>query len=156
MFFDGIMKAIQMGIGHIYIFKFFFNIKKENNIVIGFPQTDVLKHLCIILSCFFTAVVRPKLILSHGLLLLVLSVTCLEKEITSVLYCCLQTVTLCCPSALVWNYSTNENKNVNPGSPLDLLLFAPSSLPVPGGNSAFNQQVSFFIVTFLGSVLYPE
>ncbi|XP_053929944.1 mediator of RNA polymerase II transcription subunit 12-like protein isoform X7 [Cuculus canorus] len=53
----------------------------------------------------------------------------------------LQTVTLCCPSALVWNYSTNENKNINPGSPLDLLQVAPSSLPMPGGNSAFNQQV---------------
>ncbi|NXT74315.1 MD12L protein, partial [Zapornia atra] len=57
------------------------------------------------------------------------------------LSCMLQTVTLCCPSALVWNYSTNENKSVNPGSPLDLLHIAPSSLPMPGGNSAFNQQV---------------
>nr|XP_033813858.1 mediator of RNA polymerase II transcription subunit 12-like protein isoform X2 [Geotrypetes seraphini] len=57
------------------------------------------------------------------------------------LSCMLQTVTLCCPSALVWNYSTNENKNINPGSPLDLLQIAPSSLPMPGGNSAFNQQV---------------
>uniref|UniRef100_A0A8C6N8Y5 Uncharacterized protein n=1 Tax=Melopsittacus undulatus TaxID=13146 RepID=A0A8C6N8Y5_MELUD len=57
------------------------------------------------------------------------------------LSCMLQTVTLCCPSALVWNYSTNENKSVNPGSPLDLLHVAPSSLPMPGGNSAFNQQV---------------
>ncbi|XP_063662380.1 mediator of RNA polymerase II transcription subunit 12-like protein isoform X13 [Pan troglodytes] len=53
----------------------------------------------------------------------------------------LQTVTLCCPSALVWNYSTNENKSANPGSPLDLLQVAPSSLPMPGGNTAFNQQV---------------
>uniref|UniRef100_A0A8B9IFK8 Mediator complex subunit Med12 domain-containing protein n=1 Tax=Anser cygnoides TaxID=8845 RepID=A0A8B9IFK8_ANSCY len=57
------------------------------------------------------------------------------------LSCMLQTVTLCCPSALVWNYSTNENKNINPGSPLDLLQVAPSSLPMPGGNSSFNQQV---------------
>uniref|UniRef100_A0A803Y0T5 Mediator complex subunit Med12 domain-containing protein n=1 Tax=Meleagris gallopavo TaxID=9103 RepID=A0A803Y0T5_MELGA len=57
------------------------------------------------------------------------------------LSCMLQTITLCCPSALVWNYSTNENKNVNPGSPLDLLQVAPSSLPMPGGNSTFNQQV---------------
>ncbi|NXI37635.1 MD12L protein, partial [Galbula dea] len=57
------------------------------------------------------------------------------------LSCMLQTVTLCCPSALVWNYSTNENKNINPGSPLDLLQVAPSNLPMPGGNSAFNQQV---------------
>ncbi|XP_021252421.1 mediator of RNA polymerase II transcription subunit 12-like protein isoform X8 [Numida meleagris] len=57
------------------------------------------------------------------------------------LSCMLQTITLCCPSALVWNYSTNENKNVNPGSPLDLLQVAPSTLPMPGGNSAFNQQV---------------
>ncbi|MEE6501023.1 hypothetical protein FKM82_004035 [Ascaphus truei] len=53
----------------------------------------------------------------------------------------LQTITLCCPSALVWNYSINESKNINPGSPLDLLQVAPSSLPMPGGNSAFNQQV---------------
>ncbi|XP_073915815.1 mediator of RNA polymerase II transcription subunit 12-like protein isoform X11 [Castor canadensis] len=57
------------------------------------------------------------------------------------LSCMLQTVTLCCPSALVWNYSTNESKNTNPGSPLDLLQVAPSSLPMPGGNTAFNQQV---------------
>ncbi|MBZ3878403.1 Mediator of RNA polymerase II transcription subunit 12-like protein [Sciurus carolinensis] len=57
------------------------------------------------------------------------------------LSCMLQTVTLCCPSALVWNYSTNERKSVNPGSPLDLLQVAPSSLPMPGGNTAFNQQV---------------
>ncbi|XP_075426563.1 mediator of RNA polymerase II transcription subunit 12-like protein isoform X3 [Ascaphus truei] len=57
------------------------------------------------------------------------------------LSCMLQTITLCCPSALVWNYSINESKNINPGSPLDLLQVAPSSLPMPGGNSAFNQQV---------------
>ncbi|XP_058517419.1 mediator of RNA polymerase II transcription subunit 12-like protein isoform X1 [Ochotona princeps] len=57
------------------------------------------------------------------------------------LSCMLQIVTLCCPSALVWNYSTNENKSANPGSPLDLLQVAPSSLPMPGGNTAFNQQV---------------
>uniref|UniRef100_A0A8D1BBG4 Mediator complex subunit 12L n=1 Tax=Sus scrofa TaxID=9823 RepID=A0A8D1BBG4_PIG len=57
------------------------------------------------------------------------------------LSCMLQTVTLCCPSALVWNYSTNDNKSANPGSPLDLLQVAPSSLPMPGGNTAFNQQV---------------
>ncbi|XP_048190738.1 mediator of RNA polymerase II transcription subunit 12-like protein isoform X2 [Perognathus longimembris pacificus] len=57
------------------------------------------------------------------------------------LSCMLQTVTLCCPSALVWNYSSNENKSTNPGSPLDLLQVAPSSLPMPGGNTAFNQQV---------------
>ncbi|KAM4040632.1 mediator of RNA polymerase II transcription subunit 12-like protein isoform 2-T4 [Anomaloglossus baeobatrachus] len=57
------------------------------------------------------------------------------------LSCMLQTITLCCPSALVWNYSTNESKNTNPGSPLDLLQVAPSSLPMSGGNSPFNQQV---------------
>ncbi|XP_040610319.1 mediator of RNA polymerase II transcription subunit 12-like protein isoform X5 [Mesocricetus auratus] len=57
------------------------------------------------------------------------------------LSCMLQTVTLCCPSALVWNYSTSENKIANPGSPLDVLQVAPSSLPMPGGNTAFNQQV---------------
>ncbi|KAL7990916.1 hypothetical protein Chor_014346 [Crotalus horridus] len=57
------------------------------------------------------------------------------------LSCMLQTITLCCPSALVWNYSTNESKTINPGSPLDLLQVSPSSLPMPGGNSVFNQQV---------------
>uniref|UniRef100_A0A4W3IUW1 Mediator complex subunit 12L n=1 Tax=Callorhinchus milii TaxID=7868 RepID=A0A4W3IUW1_CALMI len=57
------------------------------------------------------------------------------------LSCMLQVVTLCCPSALVWNYSTNESKTSNPGSPLDLLQVAPSCLPMPGGNSTFNQQV---------------
>nr|KAF6382862.1 mediator complex subunit 12L [Pipistrellus kuhlii] len=57
------------------------------------------------------------------------------------LSCMLQTVTLCCPSALVWNYSTSDSKSANPGSPLDLLQVAPSSLPMPGGNTAFNQQV---------------
>ncbi|XP_077344283.1 mediator of RNA polymerase II transcription subunit 12-like protein isoform X3 [Lithobates pipiens] len=57
------------------------------------------------------------------------------------LSCMLQTITLCCPSALVWNYSTNESKNTNPGSPLDLLQVPPSSLPMPGGSSPFNQQV---------------
>ncbi|XP_069753552.1 mediator of RNA polymerase II transcription subunit 12-like protein isoform X2 [Narcine bancroftii] len=51
------------------------------------------------------------------------------------------TITLCCPSALVWNYSTNERKSSNPGSPLDLLQVAPSCLPMPGGSSTFNQQV---------------
>ncbi|XP_062901407.1 mediator of RNA polymerase II transcription subunit 12-like protein isoform X1 [Mobula hypostoma] len=57
------------------------------------------------------------------------------------LSCMLQTITVCCPSALVWNYSTNESKSSNPGSPLDLLQVAPSCLPMPGGNSTFNKQV---------------
>uniref|UniRef100_H3A096 Mediator complex subunit 12L n=1 Tax=Latimeria chalumnae TaxID=7897 RepID=H3A096_LATCH len=57
------------------------------------------------------------------------------------LSCMLQTITLCCPSALVWNYYTSESKSSNPGSPLDFLQVAPSSLPIPGGNSVFNQQV---------------
>ncbi|XP_054985697.1 mediator of RNA polymerase II transcription subunit 12-like protein isoform X1 [Sorex araneus] len=57
------------------------------------------------------------------------------------LSCMLQTVTLCCPSALVWNYSTSDSKGASPGSPLDLLQVAPSGLPMPGGNSPFNQQV---------------
>ncbi|XP_072329937.1 mediator of RNA polymerase II transcription subunit 12-like protein isoform X1 [Scyliorhinus torazame] len=57
------------------------------------------------------------------------------------LSCMLQTITLCCPSALVWSYSMNDSKSSNPGSPLDLLQVAPSCLPMPGGNSAFNQQV---------------
>ncbi|KAM9316506.1 mediator of RNA polymerase II transcription subunit 12-like protein [Gastrophryne carolinensis] len=57
------------------------------------------------------------------------------------LSCILQTITLCCPSALVWNYSTNESKTSNPGSPLDLLQVPPSSLPMPGGSSSLNQPV---------------
>ncbi|RXM29446.1 Mediator of RNA polymerase II transcription subunit 12-like protein [Acipenser ruthenus] len=52
-----------------------------------------------------------------------------------------QTVTLCCPSALVWNYCTNESRSPTPGSPLDLLQVAPSALPMPGEKSIFNQQV---------------
>ena len=56
-----------------------------------------------------------------------------------------QTVTLCCPSALVWNYPTNDSRGANPGSPLDLLQVAPSSLPMPGGNTAFNQQVDVLL-----------
>nr|KAF6478103.1 mediator complex subunit 12L [Molossus molossus] len=57
------------------------------------------------------------------------------------LSCMLQTVTLCCPSALVWNYSSSDSRSASPGSPLDLLPVAPSSLPMPGGNTPFNQQV---------------
>ncbi|MGH0141441.1 UNVERIFIED_CONTAM: hypothetical protein FKN15_074225 [Acipenser sinensis] len=50
------------------------------------------------------------------------------------------TVTLCCPSALVWNYCTNESRSPTTGSPLDLLQVAPSALPMPGEKSVFNQQ----------------
>ncbi|XP_041119222.1 mediator of RNA polymerase II transcription subunit 12-like protein isoform X5 [Polyodon spathula] len=57
------------------------------------------------------------------------------------LSCVMQTVTLCCPSALVWNYCPNESRSPTPGSPLDLLPVAPSALPMPGENSVFNQQV---------------
>ncbi|RXM27437.1 Mediator of RNA polymerase II transcription subunit 12-like protein [Acipenser ruthenus] len=53
----------------------------------------------------------------------------------------LQTVSLCCPSALVWNYCTNESRSPTPGSPLDLLQVALSALPMPGEKSVFNQQV---------------
>lgn len=52
----------------------------------------------------------------------------------------LQSIVLCCPSALVWHYSLTDCRNKT-GSPLDLLPIAPSSLPMPGGNSAFTQQV---------------
>lgn len=47
---------------------------------------------------------------------------------------------LCCPSALVWHYSLTDCRNKT-GSPLDLLPIAPSSLPMPGGNTPFTQQV---------------
>uniref|UniRef100_A0A9J7XU16 Mediator complex subunit 12 n=1 Tax=Cyprinus carpio carpio TaxID=630221 RepID=A0A9J7XU16_CYPCA len=56
------------------------------------------------------------------------------------LSCMLQSIVLCCPSALVWHYSLTDSRNKT-GSPLDLLPIAPSNLPMPGGNSSFNQQV---------------
>uniref|UniRef100_A0A8B9R9K9 Mediator complex subunit 12 n=1 Tax=Astyanax mexicanus TaxID=7994 RepID=A0A8B9R9K9_ASTMX len=56
------------------------------------------------------------------------------------LSCMLQSIVLCCPSALVWHYSLTDSRNKT-GSPLDLLPIAPSNLPMPGGNSTFNQQV---------------
>ncbi|XP_078403088.1 mediator of RNA polymerase II transcription subunit 12 isoform X3 [Cetorhinus maximus] len=56
------------------------------------------------------------------------------------LSCMLQSIVLCCPSALVWHYSLTDCRNKT-GSPLDLLPIAPSSLPMPGGNSTFTQQV---------------
>lgn len=55
---------------------------------------------------------------------------------------------LCCPSALVWHYSLTDSRNKT-GSPLDLLPIAPSNLPMPGGNSTFNQQVWTFRWFFL-------
>lgn len=61
--------------------------------------------------------------------------------INSRVYFCLhQSIVLCCPSALVWHYSLTDSRNKT-GSPLDLLPIAPSSLPMPGGNTAFTQQV---------------
>ncbi|XP_018549665.1 mediator of RNA polymerase II transcription subunit 12 isoform X2 [Lates calcarifer] len=56
------------------------------------------------------------------------------------LSCMLQSIVLCCPSALVWHYSLTDSRNKT-GSPLDLLPIASSSLPMPGGNTAFTQQV---------------
>uniref|UniRef100_A0A6Q2Y7J9 Mediator complex subunit Med12 domain-containing protein n=1 Tax=Esox lucius TaxID=8010 RepID=A0A6Q2Y7J9_ESOLU len=56
------------------------------------------------------------------------------------LSCMLQSIVLCCPSALVWHYSLTDSRNKT-GSPLDLLPIAPSNLPMPGGNSTFTQQV---------------
>ncbi|XP_058264024.1 mediator of RNA polymerase II transcription subunit 12 isoform X2 [Hemibagrus wyckioides] len=56
------------------------------------------------------------------------------------LSCMLQSIVLCCPSALVWHYSLTDSRNKT-GSPLDLLPIAPSNLPMPGANSTFNQQV---------------
>ncbi|KAJ1196557.1 hypothetical protein NDU88_000425, partial [Pleurodeles waltl] len=56
------------------------------------------------------------------------------------LSCMLQSIVLCCPSALVWHYSLTDSR-IKTGSPLDHLPIAPSSLPMPGGNTAFTQQV---------------
>ncbi|KPP79951.1 mediator of RNA polymerase II transcription subunit 12-like [Scleropages formosus] len=55
------------------------------------------------------------------------------------LSCMLQSIVLCCPSALVWHYSLTDSRNKT-GSPLDLLPIAPSNLPMPGGNNSFTQQ----------------
>uniref|UniRef100_A0A8C9EYF7 Mediator complex subunit 12 n=1 Tax=Pavo cristatus TaxID=9049 RepID=A0A8C9EYF7_PAVCR len=52
----------------------------------------------------------------------------------------LLSIILCCPSALVWHYSLTDSR-IKTGSPLDHLPIAPSNLPMPGGNSAFTQQV---------------
>ncbi|EMP39170.1 Mediator of RNA polymerase II transcription subunit 12 [Chelonia mydas] len=56
------------------------------------------------------------------------------------LSCILQSIILCCPSALVWHYSLTDSR-IKTGSPLDHLPIAPSNLPMPGGSSAFTQQV---------------
>lgn len=66
-----------------------------------------------------------------------------------------QSIVLCCPSALVWHYSLTDSRNKT-GSPLDLLPIAPSSLPMPGGNTTFTQQVSIIILltfTYIECVL---
>ncbi|ELW68002.1 Mediator of RNA polymerase II transcription subunit 12 [Tupaia chinensis] len=55
------------------------------------------------------------------------------------LSCILQTILLCCPSALVWHYSLTDSR-IKTGSPLDHLPIAPFNLPMPEGNSAFTQQ----------------
>uniref|UniRef100_A0A674A8B0 Mediator complex subunit 12 n=1 Tax=Salmo trutta TaxID=8032 RepID=A0A674A8B0_SALTR len=56
------------------------------------------------------------------------------------LSCMLQSIMLCCPSALVWHYSLTDSRNKT-GSPLDLLPISPSNLPMPGCNGTFTQQV---------------
>lgn len=53
----------------------------------------------------------------------------------------LQSIVLCCPSALVWHYSLTDSR-IKTGSPLDHLPIAPSNLPMPGVNASFIQQVS--------------
>uniref|UniRef100_A0A803SZV2 Mediator complex subunit 12 n=1 Tax=Anolis carolinensis TaxID=28377 RepID=A0A803SZV2_ANOCA len=52
----------------------------------------------------------------------------------------LQSIVLCCPSALVWHYSLTDSR-IKTGSPLDHLPIAPSNLPMPGVNTGFMQQV---------------
>uniref|UniRef100_A0A803SZU3 Mediator complex subunit 12 n=1 Tax=Anolis carolinensis TaxID=28377 RepID=A0A803SZU3_ANOCA len=56
------------------------------------------------------------------------------------LSCILQSIVLCCPSALVWHYSLTDSR-IKTGSPLDHLPIAPSNLPMPGVNTGFMQQV---------------
>uniref|UniRef100_A0A8C5S4Z7 Mediator complex subunit 12 n=1 Tax=Laticauda laticaudata TaxID=8630 RepID=A0A8C5S4Z7_LATLA len=56
------------------------------------------------------------------------------------LSCILQSIVLCCPSALVWHYSLTDSR-IKTGSPLDHLPIAPSNLPMPGVNASFIQQV---------------
>ncbi|XP_039210779.1 mediator of RNA polymerase II transcription subunit 12 isoform X2 [Crotalus tigris] len=56
------------------------------------------------------------------------------------LSCILQSIVLCCPSALVWHYSLTDSR-IKTGSPLDHLPIAPSNLPMPGVNTSFIQQV---------------
>uniref|UniRef100_A0A3B4B7V0 Mediator complex subunit Med12 domain-containing protein n=1 Tax=Periophthalmus magnuspinnatus TaxID=409849 RepID=A0A3B4B7V0_9GOBI len=63
----------------------------------------------------------------------------LHRPLVFGLSCMLQSIALCCPSALVWHYSLTDSRNKT-GSPLDLLPIAPSSLPMPGGNTTFTQQ----------------
>lgn len=55
----------------------------------------------------------------------------------------LQCVTLKCPSALIWiNSADPKDKGASgPGSPLDILPFPPSSLPIAGGPSVQNHQI---------------
>ena len=74
------------------------------------------------------------LIIPHLLVLSFLPLLCLVSFLPH------QSIVLCCPSALVWHYSLTDSRNKT-GSPLDLLPIAPSSLPMPGGNTAFTQQV---------------
>ncbi|XP_033637539.1 mediator of RNA polymerase II transcription subunit 12-like protein isoform X2 [Asterias rubens] len=53
----------------------------------------------------------------------------------------LQTITLRCPSALVW-INIGEGKSAgSPGSPLDILPCAPSSLPLPGPPTMQNHHI---------------
>lgn len=64
-----------------------------------------------------------------------------------------QSIVLCCPSALVWHYSLTDCRNKT-GSPLDLLPIAPSSLPMPGGNTPFTQQVPWWMLIELNNKGY--
>lgn len=57
----------------------------------------------------------------------------------------LQCITIKCPSAVIWiNSSDAKDKHIaSPGSPLDILPFPPSSLPISGGPTLQNHQVTF-------------
>ncbi|XP_071839285.1 mediator of RNA polymerase II transcription subunit 12-like protein isoform X3 [Apostichopus japonicus] len=55
----------------------------------------------------------------------------------------LQCITIKCPSAVIWiNSSDAKDKHIaSPGSPLDILPFPPSSLPISGGPTLQNHQI---------------
>ncbi|KAI8498739.1 Mediator of RNA polymerase II transcription subunit 12-like protein, partial [Branchiostoma belcheri] len=66
---------------------------------------------------------------------------CHHRAVVLGLSCILQTVTLCCPTALVWNGVGESKSSAVTGSPLDILPCAPSSLPLPSGLASAANQI---------------